>query len=185
MMGETTPALLLTDGVIGLRRPAPVDIPCYAAMRNNLPLVSSMMGFRLGVNDQAIEQWVATGGVTGDDLLFTAVLIADAQRPIGYVKLYRVDRFSRHAWIGLSLFDEKDAGAGHGRRIITQACDYLRDYLAIRKVSLEMLASNARAMKLYAGLGFVEEGRMRSQYFTGGQFEDVLLLSRFLADVPR
>lgn len=178
----TRPAALLFDGVIALRRPEPVDGPFYLQMRNNLALVSSVMGFRLGVNAQTIDEWIARGGgVDGDDLMLTAVLVPDAHRPVGYIKAYRVDRFSRHAWIGLSLFDERDAGHGHGRRMLTQLCDYLRDYLAIRKVSLEMIAGNARALKLYASLGFVEEGRLKSQYFTSGRFEDVLILSRFLS----
>jgi diamine N-acetyltransferase len=174
-------ALLLSDGVVGLRRPEMVDAPHYLRMRNNLALVSSVMGFRLGVSEQTIEGWIADGGVTGDDLLYTAVLIADAHRPVGYVKMYRVDRFSRHAWLGLSLFDDADAGHGIGRRMLAQACDYLRDFVAIRKVSLEVLATNTRALSLYAALGFVEEGRMASQFYTDGRFDDVLLLSRFLS----
>lgn len=175
------PAVLLSDGVVALRRPEPVDGPHYWQMRNNLALVSSVMGFRLGVAERTVEEWIATGGgVTGDDLLLTAALAAEANRPIGYVKAYRVDRFSRHAWVGLSLFDEQDAGHGYGRRMLTQLCDYLRDYVALRKVSLEVLASNTRALSMYRGLGFSEEGRMVSQHFTAGRFEDVLILSSFL-----
>jgi RimJ/RimL family protein N-acetyltransferase len=185
MSGTTTgPATLLSDGEVALRRPEPVDGPYYWRMRNNLALVSFVMGFRLGVSEHTVDDWIARGGgVTGDDLLLTAVLIAEEHRPIGFVKAYRVDRFSRHAWIGLCLFDEADARKGYGRRIMTQMCDYLRDYVAVRKVSLEVLATNARAMTLYAQLGFAEEGRMKSQYFTGGRFEEVLLLSRFLGSV--
>jgi RimJ/RimL family protein N-acetyltransferase len=186
MMTEVTAsAALLSDGVIALRRPAPVDGPYYGRMRNNLALVSSVMGFRLGVSDGTIDEWIARGGVEGDDLLFTATLVADGSRPVGYVKMYRVDRFSRHAWVGLCLFDEKDTGRGYGRRILTQVCDYLRDFLAIRKVSLEVLAANARALSLYTDVGFVEEGRLRSQFFAGGRFDDVVILSRFLVEDPR
>ena len=174
------PPALLSDGVVALRRPDPVDGPYYWRMRNDLALVSSVMGFRLGVAGHTIDEWIARGGgVTGDDLLLTAVLIPDGHRPMGYVKAYRVDRFSRHAWIGLSLFDERDMGHGYGRRMITQICDYLRDFVGLRKVSLEVLASNTRAVTLYRSLGFEEEGRLKSQYFTAGRFEDVLILSRF------
>src|SRR5205823_2596485 len=44
--------VLLSDGVIGLRRPEPVDGPYYSRMRNDLSLVSAVMGFRLGVSAQ-------------------------------------------------------------------------------------------------------------------------------------
>lgn len=180
MPDVTVPPVLLSDGVVALRRPEPVDGPHYWRMRNDLALVSSVMGFRLGVAGHTIDEWIASGGgVAQDDLLLTAVLVSDGHRPIGYVKAYRVDRFSRHAWIGLSLFDERDTGHGHGRRMITQICDYLRDFVGLRKVSLEVLAANARAVTLYRSLGFEDEGRMKSQYFAGGRFEDVLILSRF------
>ena len=185
MSGDGRPPVLLSDRVVALRRPEPIDGPYYWQMRNNLALVSSVMGFRLGVAGHSIDEWIASGGgVIGDDLLLTAVLVTDADRPIGYVKAYRVDRFSRHAWIGLSLFDEQDAGHGYGRRILTQSCAYLRDFVALRKVSLEVLASNERAVALYRDCDFSEEGRMMSQYFTGGRFEDVLIMSRSLIPDP-
>ena len=63
--------------------------------------------------------------------------------------------------------------------MVTQVCDYLRDFVGLRKVSLEVLAGNDRAVSLYRSLGFEDEGRMKTQYFTGGRFEDVLILSRF------
>ena len=171
---------MLSDGVIALRRPEPIDAPSYWHMRNNLSLVSAVMGFRLGVSEQTIDGWIASGGgVTGDDLVLTAVLLAERSRPVGYVKAYRVDRFSRHAWVGISLFDVGDAGRGYGRRMLQQLCDYLRDFLAIRKVSLETLATNAPALALYHRLGFLEEGRLRSQFFAEGRFHDVVILSRF------
>ena len=174
---------LLSDGVVGLRRPDATDVPYYWRMRNDLALVTSVMGFRLGVSEQTTMEWIESGGgVVGDDLLLTAVLEADAHRPVGYIKAYRVDRFSRHAWIGLCLFDERDRGHGYGRRMIEQVCHYLRDFVGLRKVSLEMLASNEPALALYRRLGFVEEGRLRNQFLTEGRFEDVLLLSRFLSD---
>jgi ribosomal protein S18 acetylase RimI-like enzyme len=177
----TVPPALLSDGVVALRRPEPVDGPFYWRMRNDLTLVSSVMGFRLGVAGKTIDEWIAGGGgVAGDDLLLTAVLTADGHRPIGFVKAFRVDRFSRHAWIGLSLFDANDMGHGYGRRMLTQLCDYLKSYVGLRKVSLEVLAENTRAAALYRSLGFEEEGRLKSQYYAHGRFDDVLILSRFL-----
>jgi RimJ/RimL family protein N-acetyltransferase len=176
----TTPATLLSDGIVALRRPEPVDGPYYWHMRNNLALVSSVMGFRLGVTEQTVGEWIARGGVAGDDLLLTGVLVSDGHRPIGYVKAFRVDRVSRHAWVGLSLFDVRDAGQGYGTRMLEQTCNYLRDYVALRKVSLEVVVGNAPALAVYRKLGFAEEGRLKSQYYSGGRFEDVLIMSRFL-----
>ena len=175
------PVALLSDGVISLRRPQSSDAPFFLRMRNNLALVSAVMGFRLGVTEQNVHEWLAHGGVTGDDLLFTATM-ADNGSPVGYVKAFRFDRFARTTWVGLSLFDESDIGKGYGRRILTLLCDYLQKQLGVRKVSLETVADNAPALGLYSKLGFVEEGRLKAQFYADGRFHDVLILSKFLEE---
>ena len=43
--------------------------------------------------------------------------------------------------------------------------------LNLRKIALEVLASNERAVSLYRSLGFVEEGRFVDQMFIDGKFE--------------
>lgn len=177
----TSPVALLTDGVISLRRPEAGDAPHFLRMRNNLALVSAVMGFRLGVTEHNVQEWLAHGGVSGDDLLFTA-LTTDDGNPIGYVKAFRFDRFSRTTWVGLSVFDETDIGKGYGRRMLTLLCDYLQKQLGVRKVSLEVVAENAPALSLYSNMGFVEEGRLKAQFYADGRFHDVLILSRFLEE---
>lgn len=176
-----SPVALLSDGVISLRRPEAPDAPHFLRMRNNLSLVSAVMGFRLGVTEHNVQEWIAQGGVSGDDLLFTA-LTADDGNPVGYIKAFRFDRFARTTWVGLSVFDEADIGKGYGRRMLVLLCDYLHKQLGVRKVSLEVLAGNAPAIALYSKLGFVEEGRLKSQFYADGHFHDVLILSRFLEE---
>ena len=174
------PVALVSDGTVALRRPEPVDAPYYLRMRNTLSLVSAVMGFRLGVNEQNVNEWISRGGVTGDDILFTALAAGEQARPIGYVKAFRFDRFARTTWVGLSVFDEQDIGKGYGGRMLTLFCRYLADQLAVRKINLEVLADNAPALALYLKMGFAEEGRLKAQFFTGGRFHDVLILSLFL-----
>ena len=181
-MADTShePVALVSDGTVALRRPEPVDAPYYLRMRNNLSLVSAVMGFRLGVNEQNVKEWISRGGVTGDEILFTALAASERARPIGYVKAFRFDRFARTTWVGLSVFDEQDIGKGYGGRMLTLFCRYLADQLAVRKLSLEVLAGNAPALALYSKMGFVEEGRLKAQFFADGRFHDVLILSLFV-----
>jgi RimJ/RimL family protein N-acetyltransferase len=167
--------VFLSDGVVGLRRPEPVDAPHYLKMRNDLSLVTSVMGYRKGVSASKIDAWIAAQG--DGDLVYTAVDVSAEHRPLGYVKAFRFDDQARTAWVGLSLFGQEDTRKGYGRRMLQLLFDYLRDELAIRKVSLEVLSRNSPALALYAKLGFVEEGRLKRHHFIGGKLEDVLILS--------
>ena len=49
--------------------------------------------------------------------------------------------------------------------------------LNLHKVSLEVLASNERAVSMYRSLGFAEEGRFAEQVFVDGKYEDVIRMA--------
>ncbi len=58
--------------------------------------------------------------------------------------------------------------------------DYLRDWQNVRKISLEVLDDNAPAIAIYRRAGFVEEGRLKDQYFLDGKLRSVILMSLFV-----
>ena len=51
--------------------------------------------------------------------------------------------------------------------------------LNLRKVSLDVLASNERALAMYRTLGFSEEGRFVDQVFVDGAEHDVIRMALF------
>ena len=179
-MSEEARSLLVSDGVIGFRRPESCDVAQYLQLRNNLSLAAKLMGHRLGVGEEGIRAWIARVATSVDEIVFTAVLIHDDHRPLGYVKIFRIDPYAKTAWIGLSLFDERQSGAGYGSKMLSLMCTYLRDQLACRKVSLEVTEDNGIALHVYQKQGFEIEGRMKDQFFVNGRYLDVLILSRFL-----
>ncbi len=71
-------------------------------------------------------------------------------------------------------------GGGLGRRLVD---DTLRElaHAGVRRVHLELRASNAAARRLYEGAGFVVRGR-RPRYYRGG--EDALLMSTDISTSP-
>ena len=67
--------------------------------------------------------------------------------------------------------------------LICQAIEYVHAFeeLNLHRVSLRVYTFNERAMKSYAKLGFVEEGRLRQAMFRHGAWHDVVLMA-ILAD---
>ena len=52
----------------------------------------------------------------------------------------------------------------------------------LRKLWLEVHGSNERAIRSYRAVGFVEEGRQREQVWSGGRYEDTVLMGLFRSD---
>ncbi len=54
-------------------------------------------------------------------------------------------------------------GRGIGARLMADLLAWARDNKRLQKIELLVRASNARAIRLYERLGFVEEGRLRAR----------------------
>ena len=49
----------------------------------------------------------------------------------------------------------------------------------LRKIWLETHATNERAIRSYRAVGFVEEGRQREHVWSGGAYDDIVLMGLF------
>jgi RimJ/RimL family protein N-acetyltransferase len=101
---------------------------------------------------------------------------------IGDCGLHNVDRCSGTAEVGIGIGDRDYWGRGYGREALTLLVDYGFRLQNFRKLSLEVHGSNERAIRSYRSVGFVEEGRQREQTWSGGRYEDVVLMGLFRSD---
>lgn len=89
---------------------------------------------------------------------------------------YRVTRYpgrAHHVALLRTLAVDPDAqGRGIGQAMVADALVHLRAD-GIRRVELYAESDNARALRFYAKLGFVEEGRLRGFYRRAGESRDV------------
>jgi ribosomal protein S18 acetylase RimI-like enzyme len=70
--------------------------------------------------------------------------------------------------------------AGVGRALMAYAMELADQSQRIRKIELLTRANNARALHLYASLGFVEEGRLRARLrLEDGSYLDDVCMARF------
>ena len=67
---------------------------------------------------------------------------------------------------------------GIGKRLLLHLLDWAQASPRVERVELRVRSSNARAIALYRGLGFVEEGRMRRRIKLGpGQYLDDVVMA--------
>lgn len=67
---------------------------------------------------------------------------------------------------------------GVGRALLEALLDWARGVEGLRRLSLEVLATNAPAVRLYERLGFAVDGAKREAVRDGDAFIDILLMSR-------
>lgn len=121
------------------------------------------------------------------DTSLTDVLIADqGDAVVGYVRLNQPGPLPSHDHVlvinGLAVVPDRQ-GAGLGRVLVQAALDEARSRGA-RKVSLRVLAPNARARHLYEAYGFIVEGVLRGEFLLKGEFVDDLIMARHLDQEP-
>jgi RimJ/RimL family protein N-acetyltransferase len=97
---------------------------------------------------------------------------------VGQCLLFHVDDYSRTCDLGISLRRDR-WGHGLGQDAVRTLVGYAFRYLNLRKVSLEVLADDPRAVGAYRKAGFAEEGRFRAHTWHGGRYADVLRMAVF------
>lgn len=91
----------------------------------------------------------------------------------------------RHkAELGMAV-DEGFWGVGLGRVMMRAVLGEVRARGRCHKLNLRVRATNERALRLYASLGFVVEGRERDAARVGDRYEDELLLGMVFEGAPR
>lgn len=139
--------------------------------------------------EQYLEQLVAIEQEAFAEPWTATDYLEEAARPIAHL-LALVESEKLLGYAGFwQVFDEADInnvailssrrGRGLGRRLMQAVADCAW-LLGCRRLTLEVRPSNAPALALYKGCGFVECGRRPGYYQDNG--EDALLLERFLAD---
>jgi RimJ/RimL family protein N-acetyltransferase len=99
----------------------------------------------------------------------------------GRAGLFGVDELARHGEVGLTLLPEH-RGQGLGQDVLRVLLGYAFRSRNLRRVRLQSLASNERALGAYRAVGFAEEGRLREHAWVEGAYEDIVLLAVLRAD---
>ena len=105
-------------------------------------------------------------------------IIWEGEERAGYFRLSNHSKENRNIYIGADIHPEF-AGKGLGYKAYKEFIVYLfnnEDY-NLNKISLEVLATNTRAIHLYKKLGFIQEGCKRQEVLKGNTYVDSIIMS--------
>jgi len=103
----------------------------------------------------AYKAWVDELGTSTSRTLF-AVRRLNHPRMIGFVIFKDIQPVHRSAVVGVRIGSEEERGKRLGRAALALALGYAWKQLNLRRVQLQVFATNARAISCYRAAGFVE-----------------------------
>ena len=100
---------------------------------------------------------------------------------VGLVELVEINHIHRRAGFQI-IIAPGHQGKGYATMATKLAIDYAFAVLNLYKLSLIVDCTNERAIHVYRKLGFQDEGRLRHEFFVGGQYHDVFRMAMFQPD---
>jgi RimJ/RimL family protein N-acetyltransferase len=140
------------------------------------------MGARFPIQKESVKKWIE---IQQKSNAVSKVVFALRKNTtlLGTVQLHNIDIYQRKALLGTFIGSTQERNLGIG----TIACSLLLDYafngLDLRKIGLEVISTNLKAIKLFEKLGFIQEGIKRKEYFMDGKYVDTLLFGIFKEEV--
>jgi RimJ/RimL family protein N-acetyltransferase len=162
-----------------LRRPEPRDVDQLYEFRNDWSVARSLGGFSLGYSRRDLEEWIEFHRNCRDEVIWT-IAAKNTDLCIGHAGLYRIDFRVRCAEFAIVLGQPCEWGHGTGAIVSQAVIEYAQKQLNLRRISLSVLESNTRAIRLYERAGFTREGLLRDADFRDGAFGNVVLMALML-----
>jgi len=133
----------------------------YFYLNASLPHVSTI---------ESMDEWyeIATKGDENNQFLAIEV----EAKYIGYCSLKNAKTWPGAYWYGIGIGDPEYWGKGYGSEVTKLMIDFAFHYLGARRIGLGTNSKNPRAIKCFKSCGFIEEGRIRKQYWIDGSFAD-------------
>jgi RimJ/RimL family protein N-acetyltransferase len=102
--------------------------------------------------------------------------VIEAQTLIGEVRLDRLDARDCRAALAIGIEHPQRLGRGLGTETIRLILNYAFGKLALHRLSVRVIAYNARAIRAYEKCGFIVEGREREAALVDGAWHDDLMM---------
>ena len=154
------------------------DLPEVNRWRRDPALIGRLTAPYRYINAEVDEHWFDHYMQNRSQAIRCAVV--EAERPhqiLGLVSLTNIDWVHRTAYFGIMIGREENRGKGLGSFAVEAILRHAFGDMNLNRVELTVLEDNLPAQKLYAGAGFVQEGRFRQAVFKEGQYRDLLFMA--------
>jgi len=154
------------------------DLEALATLRNDIELQALLMTQAKPNSVERVRNWL-TDRSSRDNTVFFIAAAREDDTALGYLQVINIDSFHGVGELGV-CFSKASQGSGFAQEACELLDSYLRQTLALRKLTLRVLADNTRAIAFYRKRGYREVGTMDQHFRVNDQYQNVLIMERFL-----
>ena len=168
--------MLLQDQICTLRPVSRDDIERSLIWRNDPLIKKDLQTYRLPITKPMEDSWIEKAMNGNNERIVFAIDENKTLQHVGFIELNSIDYFNRNGQFAIVIGDESAQGKGIGMSATRQILDYGFNQLNLKKVYLQVAEYNSTAIALYRKIGFITEGKLRSQYFKDGAYYDMIAM---------
>ncbi len=150
---------------------------CYRWM--NDPNIVRTLKSRYPIAFQNEMEWVELAMHSSASERHFAIERRDDRSHIGNASIHDIDWVSRGGWFGLFIGEPSAWNRGFGTDAIHALVRFAFEEMNLRKLRIHVFDYNEKAKHVLLAQGFVEEGKLRRDFYREGVYHDIVILSTF------
>lgn len=168
--------ILIGDRII-LREYRKEDLPYMRKWVNNPEITKYLSNIFLYPHTMSATENYLNSMIDGSSGMKGFVIAhKENEEYIGQIDLVKIDWVNRVGTLGIVIGNTEKLSKGYGTEAIKLIQEFAFNRLNLHKLDLEVREYNYRAISCYKKCGFVEEGRIRQNFFIDGKYTDTLIM---------
>lgn len=155
------------------------DLATLQTWRNNRNLRNNTHGFRFPVNNDMEQAWFENNIINSSPTKAVFAIRSDNNSILGLAQLDAIDAVHRNAKLGIFIGDKNSRGKGYGKTALNELLTFGFNDINLVKIYLYVNSGNTDAISLYEKLNFVTEAVLKKHYYVDGEWENLLIMSKF------
>ncbi|HET8798870.1 MAG TPA: GNAT family protein, partial [Thermoanaerobaculia bacterium] len=155
---------------------------CYRWM--NDPSIVRTLKTRYPIAFQNEMEWLERAMHPSASERHFAIERKDDRTHIGNASIHEIDWVSRTAAFGLFIGEPSAWNRGFGSDAVSTLVRFAFEEMNLQKLRINVFEYNDRAKHVLETHGFVQEGRLRREFYREGSYHDILVYSTFRDPLP-
>lgn len=110
------------------------------------------------------------------------IIVDEENEKVGQIGLYQISNIHRTCSLGIYIGVKEKQGRGIASKAYKALEKYAKSYLNIRKIHLEVVGENERAIHMYEKLGFYVCGKYQKERYIDGKYIDLIIMDKFIGE---